>query len=186
MPQLTWGGCTPKPKNDSVDSVMMATATVNVAATMIGPMQFGMRWREIKRQLDAPRARPASMNSFSFSDSTWPRTMRAVAIHDTITSRVIVSRIEVVAPKAVLAHACFSRQLADDQQGDEQREGQEQVGPAHQEVVELAALEAGEGPDQRADDAAERATATPMNSEMRPPQRMSEYMSRPIESVPNQ
>ena len=41
------GGCTPKPKNDSVDSVMMAAATVKVAATMIGPTQFGMRWREI-------------------------------------------------------------------------------------------------------------------------------------------
>ena len=34
--------------------------------------------------------------------------------------------------------------------------------------------------------AAEKATATPMNSETRPPQRISEYMSRPIESVPNQ
>ena len=33
---------------------------------------------------------------------------------------------------------------------------------------------------------AEMATATPMNSEMRPPQRMREYMSRPMESVPNQ
>ena len=32
----------------------------------------------------------------------------------------------------------------------------------------------------------ETATAMPMKSEMRPPQRMREYMSRPIESVPNQ
>ena len=33
--------------------------------------------RNMIRELDAPRERDASTNSFSRSDSTWPRMMRA-------------------------------------------------------------------------------------------------------------
>ena len=45
------------------------------------------------RQLDAPDARAASTNSFSFSDSTWPRTTRAMYIQPrTPSTRMIVCR----------------------------------------------------------------------------------------------
>ncbi len=71
-------GCTPKPRNDSVDSATIAAATLSVRFTMIGPTQFGRMCRMMMRLLDAPDARAASTNSFSLIDSTWPRTTRAM------------------------------------------------------------------------------------------------------------
>ena len=47
---------------------------------MMAPIEFGRMWRKMIRELDAPLARAASTNSFSFSDSTWPRTMRAMYV----------------------------------------------------------------------------------------------------------
>ena len=45
---------------------------------MIGAATFGSTSRNMIRRLVAPSDRAASMNSFSRSDSTWPRTMRAM------------------------------------------------------------------------------------------------------------
>src|SRR5436309_7961094 len=80
-PQDVVGGCTPKPRNDSVDSVMMAAAMARVAFTMMGPMVLGIRWRVMIRRFDAPDARAASTNSFSLIDRIWLRTTRAMYIH---------------------------------------------------------------------------------------------------------
>ena len=49
LPHDVSGGCTPKPRNDSVDSVMIASATPSVAFTMIGPTMFGRMWRTMIR-----------------------------------------------------------------------------------------------------------------------------------------
>ena len=38
------------------------------------------------RRLGAPIIRPASMNSFCFSESTWPRTRRAIVTQLTMAS----------------------------------------------------------------------------------------------------
>src|SRR5438105_3206555 len=57
-PQDVVGGCTPNPRNDRVDSVMMAAAMARVALTRMGPRVFGSRWRAMIRVLDAPDDRP--------------------------------------------------------------------------------------------------------------------------------
>ena len=54
-------------------------------------MQFGRMWRKMIRVLDAPAARAASTNSFSFSDSTWPRTTRAMYIHPSAASTRMIA-----------------------------------------------------------------------------------------------
>ena len=53
----------PNPRNERVDSVMMAWATARVALTITGPMMFGTTWRTMIRVRDAPDARAASMYS---------------------------------------------------------------------------------------------------------------------------
>ena len=63
------GGCTPRPRNDNAASVEIAIATVSVAFTMIVPeaVRKDVRHQD-PRVADAPDARAASTNSFSFSD----------------------------------------------------------------------------------------------------------------------
>ena len=41
LPQVASGGCTPKPRNDSADSVRIAVATLIVAETSTGAIAFG-------------------------------------------------------------------------------------------------------------------------------------------------
>src|SRR5712691_4731074 len=86
LPHEVAGGCTPNPRNERLDSVMIAAATASVALTMIGPMMFGRMWRPMMRKLDAPEARAAPTNSFSRIDSTWALTTRAVDIQNTAAS----------------------------------------------------------------------------------------------------
>src|SRR5205085_10820501 len=45
FPQLGVGGGMPNPRNDSVVSTRIASATTRVAFTMIGPRQLGTMWR---------------------------------------------------------------------------------------------------------------------------------------------
>src|SRR5438270_8566626 len=80
-PQDVVGGWTPKPRNDSVDSVTMAAAMARVALTRMGPIVLGRTWRTMIRAHDAPEARAASTYSFSLIESTWLRTTRAMYIH---------------------------------------------------------------------------------------------------------
>ncbi len=48
-------------------------------------------WRTMMRVFDAPAARAASTNSFSFSESTWPRTTRATYIHPNPASTSMIT-----------------------------------------------------------------------------------------------
>src|SRR3954454_12369276 len=84
------GGCTPNPRNDSVDSATTAAATPNVALTTIGPIVLGRMGRTMIHAFDAPEARAASTNSFSFSDSPWARTMRAMYIQPSAASTAMI------------------------------------------------------------------------------------------------
>ena len=86
----------------------------------------------------------------------------------------------------VRAHACVLRELAQQDRADEERDREEQVGEAHQEVVEPAAVVAGDDPDDRADDVETSATMTPTSSEIRPPYSTFAHMSRALSFVPNQ
>src|SRR5713101_10218676 len=78
LPQLAVGGWIPKPRNDSVLSTRIASATTSVAFTMMGPRQLGNTWRRMMRVFDAPIARDASTNSRSRNDRVAPRTIRAI------------------------------------------------------------------------------------------------------------
>src|SRR5688500_7464569 len=80
FPHDTSGGVTPKPRNDSVDSMRMAPPTISVVLTMIGPTVFGSMWRKMMRGVEHPMARAASTNSFSLSDRNTPRITRAIVV----------------------------------------------------------------------------------------------------------
>ena len=74
-------GGKPRPRNDSVDSAMMAAATSMVPATITGPSAFGQDVpHDLARACVAPSARAASTNSFSRSERNCARTRRATGI----------------------------------------------------------------------------------------------------------
>ena len=56
-PQVGISGGKPRPRNDSVDSAMIAAATSIVPATITGPSAFGRMWRTTWRGTGAQRAR---------------------------------------------------------------------------------------------------------------------------------
>ncbi len=58
---------------------------------MIGAMRLGRISRTRIRRSDAPSERSASTNSASRSDSTWPRTMRAMRVQLTATMTTITT-----------------------------------------------------------------------------------------------
>ena len=62
----------------------MALATESVAATMMMAMMLGRIWRHMMLLLRTPTLTAASTNSFCLSESTEPRTMRAVGIQPKI------------------------------------------------------------------------------------------------------
>ena len=81
FPSDTAGSWIPAPRNDSTASVRIATPTVSVKNTTMGPTAFGSMCRKMIRGADAPDARAASTNSFSRSERNSPRTIRAIGIH---------------------------------------------------------------------------------------------------------
>ena len=74
VPQDGFGGRTPAPRNDSAASSSMALAISSVKNTRTVEARFGSTSVNMIRSGPAPCARAASTNSFSRSDSTWPRT----------------------------------------------------------------------------------------------------------------
>ena len=117
--------------------------------TMIGPAEFGSRWRKMIRLSLAPDARAASTNSFSFSESTTPRTMRAVGIQKNKDRMTIVARMLPAFAHDLLRPRLPLGQVAQQDQHHEQRQRDEEVGDPHHEVVELAAEVAGGRADDR-------------------------------------
>ena len=74
VPQDGFGACTPAPRNDRADSSRIAFAISSVKKTTIVDERFGTTSVDMIRIGPAPWARAASTNSFSRSESTWPRT----------------------------------------------------------------------------------------------------------------
>src|SRR2546426_12479479 len=74
FPQLGVGGWLPRPRNDSVDSAMIAPAMPSVAATMIGAIEVGRMRRTTITRSEAPLQRAASTDSLYFSDRNDART----------------------------------------------------------------------------------------------------------------
>ena len=78
VPQEEFGGCTPAPRNESPASKSMLLATLRVKKTMTVEPRLGSSSANITRSGPAPWAIAASTNSFSPSESTWPRIGRAM------------------------------------------------------------------------------------------------------------
>src|ERR1044071_6241451 len=77
-PQLGVGGGTPMPRKLRLASSIMSSGMASTKPTMIGEIEFGMRWHRMMYQGDAPSACAARTNSFSLNDFTCARTMRQV------------------------------------------------------------------------------------------------------------
>src|SRR6188768_2139232 len=80
LPQVAYGGRTPKPRNDSADSVKIACATLIVAVTSTGAIAFGTMCRKMIRHSGNPSALAAVTKSRSRSARNSARTKRAVLI----------------------------------------------------------------------------------------------------------
>ena len=66
------------PRKDSAASAVISAGTLSEKVTRIGAHRLGSNCRNRTCPRPAPEARAASTNSRSRSDSTWPRTSRAV------------------------------------------------------------------------------------------------------------
>ena len=75
-PQLTLGGCTPRLRNDSADSVRIVVAIISGSSTITVDTTLGRISEKISRRLPAPSAIAASTNSRLITESTWPRIGR--------------------------------------------------------------------------------------------------------------
>src|SRR3954452_10399348 len=99
LPQDAVGGCKPKPRNESVDSVRITPGIDSEAATMMGPSAFGSSSLKMIDGAEAPIARAASVYSLARSTRNSPRTRRATFIHEitemTSAIDVMVGRMEV-------------------------------------------------------------------------------------------
>src|SRR5262249_23838922 len=76
-PQLGVDGGAPNPRKLKVDSIKIAEATPNVAATNTGASVFGSRCRTIVRRSVAPSARVATTYSCDFAFKNSARISRA-------------------------------------------------------------------------------------------------------------
>src|SRR5581483_11719786 len=84
-PHSAWGGCAPRPRNDSPDKSRIALARSSVASTSTGPATFGSTSRTSVRFADEPSSRADWTYSESPTESTRPRTTRAYDGHATTT-----------------------------------------------------------------------------------------------------
>ena len=126
----------PKPRNDSAASVRIAVAIISVALTMIGPMAFGRMCRKMIRRSPEPAAFAASTYSFSRSDRKMPRTIRAMLRPEQQRE----DDRDAVAGRRCPNYAAATSRTAS---GGSVRK----VGEAHEQVVEPAAVVAGERAD---------------------------------------
>ena len=76
LPQLGMIGGVPAPMKDSVASVIIAEAQMNVACTISGASVFGRICFQMMTGTRVPEAMAASTYGCSRNDSTTPRTRR--------------------------------------------------------------------------------------------------------------
>ncbi len=136
----------PKPRNESVDSRMMTLATSSVACTMIGAIALGSRWRKMIRPSRLPSAFAASANSRSRSDRNDARTSRATDGHDKPADQ---DDDDAEVQRRLVRRAGDDRGQHEQQR--QQRDGEHDVGRAHDDEVDPAAVVAGDRAQERAD-----------------------------------
>jgi hypothetical protein len=92
-PQLITLG-SERPRNDRLDSIRIAVATISDAVTMIDDNVFGRMWRRMIRALLMPIETQASTNSRSRIARKSPRTRRAIGGQDTTAMAMITLRMD--------------------------------------------------------------------------------------------
>ena len=107
----------------------------------------------------APAALAASTNSFSRNERNSPRTMRAIPVQKrNARMRPITigcGIVTVVTPRFTLT-APWPKNCGGDEQDREARQREDEVGEAHEAVVDRAAVVAGDGADEGADERREQ------------------------------
>src|ERR1051326_4961962 len=81
VPHDASGGWTPSPRKLKKASCNITAGTVSVVYTITGPSVLGTMWRNTIARSVAPSARAASTNVWCLSESTCPRTIRAIVSH---------------------------------------------------------------------------------------------------------
>jgi hypothetical protein len=87
------GTCIPSPIKLRNASPKMASGTVKVRFTMIGPIEFGIRCFHTSRGPLAPRDLEARANSCSLSCIILPRTILAMNVHPVIPRAMVMVMI---------------------------------------------------------------------------------------------
>ncbi|MNY45113.1 hypothetical protein D3C86_1801950 [compost metagenome] len=90
LPQVAFGGCTPKPRKLSEDSIIMAEAMLFVAPTIVTGIRPGKICRQMMPEALWPEALAYSTYSRSLIVSVSARMTRATLIH---ISRAIIMMI---------------------------------------------------------------------------------------------
>ena len=133
------GGWTPKPRNESAASTRIAAAISERRVTMIGPMQFGRMWRNMMRR----STRPCGVRRL---DELLLPQREERAADDTCEVHPEQERKDEPDPERLaLTEVCGGTSRTTRNGNNE-----EQVDEAHQEVVDLSAVVAGDRPHDRA------------------------------------
>ena len=132
----------------------IAAATNSVVVTTIGPTQFGRMCRTMMRMSLAPAAFAASTNSFSRSERNKPRTTRAsVDPEEEREDDPDLHRLRDGDGDRSEADLGVVRAEVDgsSEKDSNARQRQDEIGEAHQQVVDLAAVVPGDGADRSSD-----------------------------------
>ena len=100
------------------------------------------------REFFAPMEREASINSFCFRESAWPRTRRATPTQLTIASATNSRNM----PLNALPERGIAQGNHHNDKEQQVREGVDHVGQAHQQIIRAPASITGDHPDRRADE----------------------------------
>ena len=103
LPQEASGYFTPRPRKESVASVMMMPPRLIVACTIKSGMTFGTRCRKILRETRMPVASVATMKSCSRSERIWPRTTRAMLVQPNMPSTAMRMNIRLIGSISILS-----------------------------------------------------------------------------------
>ena len=132
VPSEGWVGGTPTPRNDSVASVMIAVARWIVAITSTGPSTLGSTCGEHDRERPAADDARRLHVLLVLLDQVEPRTVRAYC---TQPAKPIASiSTEIAISSCSSARQRDARHAVDQQRDQDRREGQLDVGDAHDEA----------------------------------------------------
>ena len=91
-PQLIAGGRKPRPRKESVVSLMIIAGKARLTAAMMCDRKEGTMWRKMIRSCEAPASSAAITKSSSRSDRKRPRTTRASSVQPISEMMTVIAR----------------------------------------------------------------------------------------------